>query len=124
MPSAISLDRVAADLATSPLQRDAQVVGTAEVTVRNTGDTDGDEVLMLFASPPSSGLGGAPLRHLVDFKRVHVAAGQSVSAAFELRTLHLSYADAEGERVTRKGEWRFWVGVRGEGAAAEVLTLG
>jgi len=122
VPSAVSLAQVEADLSTRPLQRDAQLIGTATVTVNNTGDRDGDEVIMLFASPPSSGLGGAPLRHLVDFKRVHVMAGHSVIAEFDLRTLRFSFADVDGKRITRRGKWRFWVGPQGEGRP-EVVSL-
>ena len=121
VPSTVSLGRVSNDLSSRPLRRDALVVARANVTVVNTGNRDGDEVMMLFASPPSPGLGGAPLRHLVDFKRVHVPVGDIVSAQFDLRSVHFSFADAEGHRITQDGEWKFWIGSRGEANAHSVM---
>jgi hypothetical protein len=58
-------------------------------TANNTGDRDGDEVVMLFAAPPSADLSGAPLRHLLDFKRVHVIAGQKCN--HRVRFTHLAF---------------------------------
>ena len=121
VPPTVSLDRVSDDLSSRPLRRDAQVVATANVTVVNTGNRDGDEVIMLFASPPSPGLGGAPLRHLVDFKRAHVAVGGSVTVQFDLRSVHFSFADVEGHRITRDGEWKFWIGSHEESNPHVVL---
>jgi hypothetical protein len=47
---------------------------------------------------------------------------KSVTAEFDLHTLHFSFADADGRRTTQCGDWKLWIGPRGEGRA-EVVSL-
>ncbi|GLT91257.1 hypothetical protein SLE2022_091530 [Rubroshorea leprosula] len=52
-----------------------------EVTVHNVGMRDGNEVVMVYSAPPP-GIVGAPIKQLIGFQRVHVAAGQNVKVKF------------------------------------------
>ncbi len=63
----------------APLASDAAAL--FEVEVANRGGVDSDYVLLAFLSPPGAGIGGKPLRTLVGFERVFVAAGASVTVA-------------------------------------------
>jgi hypothetical protein len=55
-------------------------------TVHNTGSLDGDEVLLLFHRPPTAAAGALqnPIKRLIDFNRVAVAAGKSSAVAFSV----------------------------------------
>jgi beta-D-xylosidase 4 len=69
------------------------------VNVTNTGARQGDEVVTVFAVPPS----GPLLRQLVDFARVTLAPGESVSLPFNVSMSALAQADASGARVVQAG---------------------
>ena len=71
----------------------------AEVTVTNTGDCDGHEVVQLYASVPGSSV-VRPTRELAAFERVWVTAGESVSLELRVARDDLAYYD------TRVSGWR------------------
>jgi beta-glucosidase len=79
--------------------------------VANTGSRDGDEVLMAFhAAGPGIRYAAAeaghpvPLKSLVGFDRVSVAAGRSVVCVLELGMDSLLLVNGEGDRVLYRGE--------------------
>ena len=80
----------------------------AEVTVTNTGKRDGDEVAQLYLSFPK--LGGAPLRALRAFSRVHLKAGESQKVRFELKERDLSMVTELGEPIVAEGKYSVSVG--------------
>ena len=69
----LSLSRV------SQQQRALNVLGHITVNVTNVGDSDSDEVVLGFVSPPAAT--GRPLKQLFEFTRVHIKAGQSITGA-------------------------------------------
>jgi beta-glucosidase len=81
---------------------------TAEVTVSNSGDREGEEVAQLYLIPPAGN--GYPLRSLESFKRVPLAPHTSALVHFELSPRELSEVDAAGHRVVRAGEYNIFVG--------------
>ena len=81
---------------------------TAEVTVANTGEREGDEVAQLYLSFPK--VPGAPLRALRGFKRVHLKAGESQNVRFELKERDLSMVSAPGEPIIAEGEYSVSIG--------------
>lgn len=69
---------------TSFAYRDLTVEGrTMQVTVTNTGDRAGAEVVQLYIAPPQTGL-YRPLRELKGFARVELAPGESRTVTFTL----------------------------------------
>lgn len=93
------------------------------MTVRNTGDRDGDEVVMLFAAPPNAGMGGAPVQSLLAFDRVSLKPGAETTVGFTLSTLDFSVAGLDGVRDAVDGTWRMWVGNDPAPSAAAALSL-
>ena len=79
------------------------------VGVTNTGQRDGDEVVLLYAVPPA-GLESAPLQNLRGYQRVHLRAGESTSLHFELTSHDLAFGQADGTMGTAAGEWQLRVG--------------
>ena len=87
-PRSVSLDglrellrRTMVETGTSfPKLREVGHAGSFVVNVTNTGSMDADDVVLGFISPPGAGKGGLPLQSLFGFERVHVKAGETVSA--------------------------------------------
>ncbi|MGH9734996.1 MAG: glycoside hydrolase family 3 C-terminal domain-containing protein [Candidatus Acidiferrales bacterium] len=84
--------------------------GTEKVSVdiSNTGSRAGDEVVELYLTHP--GVAGAPLRALVGFQRIHLAAGESTTVSFSLRDRQLSTVDPNGTRRITPGKVKVWIG--------------
>ncbi|MEN2785987.1 glycoside hydrolase family 3 C-terminal domain-containing protein [Sphingomonas qilianensis] len=81
---------------------------TVSVTVTNSGDRAGDEVVQLYVSRP--GLPDAPIRALIGFERVHLAPGERRRVSFALDARALSTVDAGGVRRVMPGKADLWVG--------------
>jgi hypothetical protein len=116
----LSASEAAKDVQSRPLRKDAKTVGEARVAVTNSGQRDGDAVIMLFASPPASlrGKNGVPLTSLISFERVALAAGQRTSVSFGLSSFDFSPAGEDGLRQLLQGEWRLWVGSSDESVSS------
>lgn len=99
-----TLDRVSIDAGAG--------TGTATVTVTNTGSVDGKSVIELFVQAPYE-RGGVEKSavQLVDFGKVEVAAGQSVTAeiTFDLENF-ASFDEAAGQWILDNGVYYFAVG--------------
>jgi len=100
-------------------------VATATVNVANTGDMDGDEIVLLFGAPPAgvAGVNGNPIQQLVAYERVSVRAGETKSVNLDITTKALKLADKMGVGFTVKGEWRFWLGVKSADSTVTTLAL-
>lgn len=79
----------------------------ANVTVKNTGRRDSDEVVQIYATainPPVP----MPLRELVGFKRVRINAGQAANVEIEIPVERLRrWDDTTNQYVVDPGEYRF-----------------
>ena len=68
-----------------------------EVKVSNTGNMAGRQPVLLFVTPAGGGLDGTPLKQLVAFESVHVAAGDHRSISFTIHPcVHLASARSDG----------------------------
>jgi beta-glucosidase len=83
---------------------------TVEVTLKNVGDRDGDEVIQLYARPVKS-VPGDPIRALKAFRRTHLRAGEvrSINLRVPVRELRV-YDDARRDYVVRPGQYEFQIG--------------
>lgn len=75
------------------LSQDALEIGedvTVELTVRNVGERDGDEVVQLYLRDDYSSATTYD-RRLVGFKRIHLKKGESAQVTFTLSREHLEY---------------------------------
>jgi beta-xylosidase len=98
--------RVAAD------QFDTTDTVQLHVTVRNTGDREGDEVVQLYAADPVASV-TRPVTQLIGFARVELAAGQSAEVTFAVHSDRLSFTGRTLERIVEPGEVTFRVGNAG-----------
>jgi len=65
---------------------------TASVTVTNTGDRAGREVVQLYVSAPTGGI-SVPRRELKGFEKVSLEPGESIRVQFELESRAYSHWD-------------------------------
>ena len=95
---------------------------TASVTVTNTGDRDGDEIVQLYIHDIYA-TSTRPVKELKGFKKVHLAAGQSAQVDFTITADELSYYDHDLRWVCEPGDFDIFIGPdcqRGEPARLTV----
>ncbi|MCD8157472.1 MAG: glycoside hydrolase family 3 C-terminal domain-containing protein [Clostridiales bacterium] len=78
---------------------------TASVTVKNTGDKEGTEVVQLYIASPGGDGKSLPLKQLKGFKRVPLGAGESanVSITVDIPDLHFHSEETQTEYVPAGG---------------------
>ncbi|MGP9745845.1 glycoside hydrolase family 3 N-terminal domain-containing protein [Brachybacterium sp. AOP29-B2-41] len=93
--------------------------GTVEIsaTVTNTSDRDGKEVVQLYLSDPVASV-VRPLKRLVGFTKVGLAAGESTRVTFQLHADRTSFTGPDLQRIVEPGEFRVRLG-----ASSEDVTL-
>lgn len=91
--------------------QDLAVAGdTVTVTVRNTGDRAGREVVQVYASRPDSAVERAP-RWLVGCAAVEAAAGEVVSASIDVGDHNFRHWDSSAHTwITEPGTYQLYAG--------------
>jgi hypothetical protein len=89
------------------------------VTVTNTGPVDADDVVLGFLVPPNAGVGGAPLKALFGFERVHVKVGESQVVFLYPSVSDFAQADGAGGRRVPAGEYVVQFGEPRSGALGQ-----
>lgn len=80
------------------------------LTVRNTGDLTASEVVQLYFQDVSASI-TRPVKELVRFKKIEIAAGQETKVNFTLSTDDLQfYNPLSGQWTTEAGEFKVWAG--------------
>jgi beta-glucosidase len=80
----------------------------ADVTVTNTGNRAGDEVVQLYLKFPD--VKGAPLIALRGFQRIHLDPGESQKVHFELKGRDLGMVTEDGDPIVAPGDYTISVG--------------
>jgi len=89
------------------------------ITVRNTGDRDGAEVVQLYAADAVASV-TRPVTQLIGFARVRLHAGESAEVTFTVHSDRLSFTGRTMERIVEPGEVTFRVGTAGATYAGPV----
>ena len=95
---------------------------TASVTVTNTGDRDGDEIVQLYIHDIYA-TSTRPVKELKGFKKVHIAAGESVQVDFPITTEELSYYNHDLEWVCEPGDFDIYIGPDCQRGGSARLTV-
>jgi len=80
----------------------------ASVTVTNTGNIAGDEVVQLYLRFPD--VPGAPIRALRAFQRVHLEPGAKEKVDFYLSPRDLSMVTLDGDIIIAQGKYTMSIG--------------
>lgn len=93
------------------------------VTVTNTGERQGTEVVQLYYSDPVGEV-VRPLKQLIGFTRVDLEAGQSARVTFRVHTDRFSFTGVDYKRIVEGGEIHLAAGTSSEQRLpAEVVEL-
>ena len=95
---------------------------TASVTVTNTGDRDGDEIVQLYIHDIYAS-STRPVKELKGFKKVHIAAGQSAQVDFTITADELSYYNHDLEWVCEPGDFEIMAGPNSRDVQTVKLTV-
>ncbi|MFB6342191.1 glycoside hydrolase family 3 C-terminal domain-containing protein [Saccharicrinis sp. FJH62] len=79
------------------------------VTVTNTGERSGDEVVQLYLKDEKAST-PRPLHQLEGFERIHLNPGESKVVSFKLEPRQLSMINNKSERVIEDGTFTVFVG--------------
>jgi beta-glucosidase len=82
---------------------------TVGVTVANTGDREGEEVVQLYASDLVASV-ARPESYLIGFTRLSAAPGAAVRVTFQVHPSRLAFYDENMHFVVEPGLFRFSVG--------------
>ena len=93
--------------------------GTVEIsaTITNVGDRDGKEVAQLYLSDPVASV-VRPLKRLVGFTKIALAAGEAARVTFRLHADRTSFLGPDHRRIVEPGEFCVRVG-----SSSEDITL-
>lgn len=80
-----------------------------EVTVTNTGERSGEEVVQLYLRDLVASV-VRPVKELKGFRKIHFEPGESQVVSFTLTEQELGFYDTEGKFVVEPGEFRVMVG--------------
>ncbi|MGW0578430.1 glycoside hydrolase family 3 N-terminal domain-containing protein [Streptomyces sp. NPDC002920] len=109
-------DRPAVDLADGAIR--------ARLTVANTGDVDGETVVQLYARDEFASV-VRPVRQLIAFSRVGLAAGESRSLVLEAPVERLHYTLTDGRRGIEPGDVTVLAGLAADALpCAATVTVG
>ncbi|MBS1567416.1 MAG: beta-glucosidase BglX [Bacteroidetes bacterium] len=89
------------------------------VTVRNSGQVDGEEVVQLYIRDIAASI-VRPVKELKGFQKIALKAGESKDVSFTLTHNELSYYDGNGNKVLEPGKFSVFVG----GNSRDVLEKG
>ena len=96
----------------------------ASVEVANVSDVDGLETVQLYVRDIAARV-SRPIRQLKDFKRVRIAAGETVTVRFTLDEADVRYVHPDLTEASDPGEFEVWIAPnsRDLGAVARVSLI-
>ncbi|WP_420320773.1 beta-glucosidase BglX [Flagellimonas sp.] len=92
------------------------------VSVKNTGDFDGEEVIQLYLRDVVRTI-TPPKRQLKGFKKVHIKKGESKTVSIMLKPDDLKFYNSNLEFVAEPGEFEVFVGTNSEATLKETFVL-
>ncbi|PHQ28825.1 glycoside hydrolase family 3 N-terminal domain-containing protein [Leeuwenhoekiella nanhaiensis] len=93
------------------------------VTVENTGDHDGDEVVQLYLRDEVSSV-VTPVKQLRGFKRIHLAKGESKTLSFKITPEDLALYNVDMDFVAEAGSFEIQLGASSQDIRlTDTLTL-
>ncbi len=104
------------DLAVSSAEMPVDGVATVSLTVRNTGDRAGADVVQLYAHDEVAQV-VRPLKELIGFQKVALEPGASARVSFEVHADRFSFTGVDYRRIVEPGEVTLMAGRSSEDLA-------
>jgi beta-glucosidase len=93
----------------------------ARVTVTNTGDRAGADVVQVYGRDIRGSI-ARPVAQLLGYQRVELAVGESVRVAFDIPSGRFAFSDARMVRIVEPGDVEVWVGSHAEASSRATRT--
>ncbi|KAA9107898.1 glycoside hydrolase family 3 N-terminal domain-containing protein [Microbacterium rhizomatis] len=87
----------------------AGAAAIVSVTVRNTGERAGIDLVQLYAHDVYASV-TRPVAQLLAYQRVALEPGESATVTFDVPTTRLAFTDSAGDRIVEPGSVALWVG--------------
>ena len=107
-------------LSSSEMTRDGSIKAT--VTVTNTGNRDGDEIVQLYIHDKVASI-SRPVRELKGFKRIHLKAGESKEVSFDITPDLLKFYDVNLKEVLEPGQFDLMIGTSSLNNKSTLFTV-
>lgn len=107
-------------LSANSMDKNGKVI--ASLTVTNTGNRAGDEIVQLYIHDIAASI-IRPVKELKGFKRVHLDAGESKTVEFEISEPMLKFYNADLQFVSEPGDFEIMVGPNSMDVQTLKLTL-
>lgn len=107
-------------LSSSEMTRDGSIKAT--VTVTNTGNRDGDEIVQLYIHDKVASI-SRPVRELKGFKRIHLKAGESKEVSFDITSDLLKFYDVNLKEVLEPGQFDLMIGTSSLNNKSTLFTV-
>jgi beta-glucosidase len=95
---------------------------TVEVTVKNAGQRDGEEIVQLYIRDHVASI-VRPLKELKGYQKIALKAGESRTLSFKVGSKELSFLNAEGDPVLEAGKFSVFVGPDSKNCTELALEL-
>ncbi|MFI9488024.1 glycoside hydrolase family 3 N-terminal domain-containing protein [Promicromonospora sp. NPDC052451] len=96
---------------------------SAVVTVTNTGNVAGSDVVQLYGHDVVSSV-ARPTAQLLGYHRVTLEPGESATVAFDVPTSRFAFTDRTMTRVVEPGDVEVWVGAHAADSVVRVVAEG
>jgi beta-glucosidase len=93
-----------------------------KVDVENTGQRDGDEVVQLYVSNPTTRV-PVPIRQLAGFQRIHLHTGQRRTVSFKLTRGQFAAYDEHGKPFVEAGKFTIHAGGGQTGGVEQQFSI-
>lgn len=93
------------------------------VTVKNTGDREGTEIVQCYFHDPVAQR-VRPVKKLLDFVRIPLKAGESRKVEFRIKKEKLGYYDAQMNYIIEDGSYEFYVGGNSQDCLKQEIQIG
>ena len=110
------------DVTLSSPEMNAEEEVTAQVTVTNTGDIDGKEVVQMYIRDVVGSI-TRPVKELKGFEKIFLKAGESRTVTFTISREILEFYNHELEKVVEPGEFHVFIGKDSDTDNMAVLKL-
>lgn len=107
-------------LSSSEMTRDGSIKAT--VTVTNTGNRDGNEIVQLYIHDKVASI-SRPVRELKGFKRIHLKAGESKEVSFDITPDLLKFYDVNLKEVLEPGQFDLMIGTSSLNNKSTLFTV-
>ena len=94
----------------------------AQVTVKNTGQRDGETVVQLYVQDVSASV-SRPIKELRNFQKVMLKAGESRTLTLPIGEDDLKFYNAQLQRIAEPGEFNVQVGFDSQAVQEQRFTL-